>query len=300
MSPPGTPAAEFDLDEAFVARLVAGQYPELADLPVQAVEAGWDNAMFRLGASLAVRLPRRAMAAPLIEHEQVWLPQLAPQLSLPVPVPLRVGAAANGYPWRWSIVPWLSGIPADLQAPAEAQAPVFATFLASLHMPAPANAPANAFRGVPLKQRREAGEQRMESLRKRSRTLEPSLVEVWEQALQTPLDGPAVWLHGDLHPRNILVEKGVISAIIDWGDLTSGDCATDLAAIWMLFESAQARHQALSAYSEAASGLPVQTLRRARGWALLFGLMLLDSGLEDNPRNAALGERILRHVAEPD
>src|SRR5690349_17446964 len=107
LPPIGTPVAEFAIDSAFVASLLTEQHPDLAHLPLREIDAGWDNAMFRLGDRLAVRLPRRTAAAPLIAHEQTWLPQLAPQLTLPIPAPYRVGVPARGYPWRWSVLPWL-------------------------------------------------------------------------------------------------------------------------------------------------------------------------------------------------
>jgi aminoglycoside phosphotransferase (APT) family kinase protein len=91
-----------------------------------------------------------------------------------------------------------------------------------------------------------------------------------------------------------LVENGVITGIIDWGDITSGDPATDLASIWMLFAEPHAWHDALAAYAQPSEA----TLHRAKGWAVLFGIVLLDSGLADQPRNAAIGERILRRVAQ--
>jgi aminoglycoside phosphotransferase (APT) family kinase protein len=92
----GTPSAEFALDRAFVTGLLTEQHPDLAHLPLQAVDAGWDNALFRLGDDLAVRLPRRALAAPLILHEQRWLPHLAKRLTLPIPAPVRIGTPALG------------------------------------------------------------------------------------------------------------------------------------------------------------------------------------------------------------
>src|SRR5215216_4629259 len=94
----GTPAAEFAIDSALVAGLLADQHPDLAPLPLHAIDAGWDNALFRLGDQLAVRLPRRAIAAPLIINEQTWLPRLSDQLTLPIPAPIRIGAPARGYP----------------------------------------------------------------------------------------------------------------------------------------------------------------------------------------------------------
>src|SRR5215510_12607026 len=101
----GTPVAEFEIDRAFVAGLLADQHPDLAHMPLRVVDGGWDNVMFRLGDHLSVRLPRRTAAAALIAHEQTWLPRLAAQLALPVPVPYRLGTPARGYPWRWSVLP---------------------------------------------------------------------------------------------------------------------------------------------------------------------------------------------------
>lgn len=292
--PLGTPAAEVALDAELVGALLADQHPDLARLPLYVVEAGWDNLILRLGDALAVRLPRRAASAQLIVHEQTWLPALAPRLTLPVPAPYRVGAPGRGYPWRWSVLPWLRGAAADQSEPAAAQAPVLATFLRSLHLPAPADAPPNPVRGVPLRARAEAMEARMGRLAGKTDLLTPQVVQIWRDALAAPLDVEATWLHGDLHPRNVLVEAGAISGIIDWGDITAGDRATDLVAIWMLFADPRARREALAAYG----GLSEATVLRAMGWAVLFGVMLLDSGLVDNPRNAAIGARTLRHLAE--
>jgi aminoglycoside phosphotransferase (APT) family kinase protein len=295
-APIGTPAAEHVIDTDLVGRLLADQHPDLAQLPLAAIDAGWDNAMFRLGDRLVVRLPRRAAGAPLITHEQRWLPQLADRLALPIPVPYRTGMPACGYPWNWSILPWLPGEAADQQPPLPDQATPFAAFLRSLHTSAPADAPRNAVRGGPLRERAPFAEQRLQRLLDRTRLITPQICQIWHAALSAPIDVPATWLHGDLHPRNVLVEQGTISGVIDWGDITSGDRATDLAAIWMLFDEPQARRMALTAYSD----LSAATLARARGWAVHFATILLDSGLVDNPRHALIGELTLRRLETDD
>jgi aminoglycoside phosphotransferase (APT) family kinase protein len=294
-SRPGTPSAEVAIDAALVVALLRAQHPDLAHLPLQAVDAGWDNAMFRLGESWAVRLPRRSLAAALIVHEQAWLPQLSGRLSLPVPVPYRIGTPACGYPWPWSVVPWLKGTAADQNEPRQPEAPVLAAFLRSLHVAAPADAPINPFRGVPLRARAEAVAPRIERLAANTDAITPRIRDIWNAALEAPVDVSPTWLHGDLHPRNVLVERGAISGIIDWGDITSGDRATDLASIWMLFDEAGARLDALASYG----ALSEATLLRAKGWAVFFGVVLLDTGLNDNPRHAVIGERVLRRVADP-
>ena len=290
----GTPGAELEIDAALVHSLLQDQHPELMHLSIHHVDSGWDNEMFRLGDQLAVRLPRRQVAAALIENEQTWLPQLAKHLPIPVPTPYRLGKPAHNYPWRWSVLPWLTGVSADLAEPHADQKTLFATFLRALHAPAPHNAPTNPVRGVPLHQRAASVEERLERLQHKTNLITPQVKAAWRMALNAPIDVQAKWLHGDLHTRNILVESGAITAILDWGDITSGDIATDLASIWMLFSDRAVRQQAIAEYANASDA----TLQRAKGWAILFGAYLLDTGLVDNPRNADIGERTLRRVSE--
>lgn len=290
----GTPAAEVNIDEPLVRELLREQHPDLAHLPCVPVDAGWDNVMVRLGDSLCLRLPRRAVAAALIEHEQTWLPGLSESLPLPVPVPLRVGLPGCGYPWRWSIVPWLAGDAADQAPPAAAEATRLGEFLKALHTPAPAGAPSNPVRGVPL-QNAPGIEARMQRLASMSTPLITAEIHrILDDALAAPIDVGPTWLHGDFHARNVLVAGGRLTGIIDWGDITAGDRATDLAAIWMLFADPEARARALIS-----SGSVTQaTYLRAKGWAVRFGVILLDSGLVDHPRHAAMGEKTLRRLIE--
>ena len=136
-------------------------------------------------------------------------------------------------------------------------------------------------------------EERLSRLRERTDSISPATERLWHDALDAPEASEAMWLHGDLHARNVLVEGGRFSAIIDWGDVTSGDVATDLASIWMLFSESSARRNAIQCYSPDHA-----TLCRARGWAIVFGVVLLETGLTDYPRHARIGERTLRRVTE--
>ncbi|HEU5086452.1 MAG TPA: phosphotransferase, partial [Roseiflexaceae bacterium] len=146
--------------------------------------------------------------------------------------------------------------------------------------------------GGALHGRRPVFEERLARVTDRSDLVTARLLAIWQQALDAPIDMQPVWLHGDLHPQNILVENGALSGIIDWGDMTGGDCATDLAAIWMLFDDAQARREALAAYGPISQA----TMRRARGWAVHLGVTLLDAGRVDAPRHALVGENTLRRL----
>ena len=286
----GTPAEEIDIDAGLVSRLIAVQHPDLAHLEVSPGAVGWDNVMFRLGDDLAVRLPKRRVAVPLLAKEQIFLPTLAGSLPLPVSAPLRIGRPGDDFPWTWSILPWLPGKPADLAPPGPDQGGVWGGFLRALHRPAPEDAPRNPYRGVPLSARKGPVEERLARLRAHG-VVTPMIEEFWSMALQTPLE-TETWLHGDPHSRNVLTDQGRFSAVIDWGDMCVGDPATDLASLWMLLDTPLARDEAIAAYG----GLSPATLIRARGWAVMFGAMLLDAGLVDDPRLAAAGRVTLERL----
>ena len=117
------PVAEVDIDVELVAGLLADQHPDLAGLRLRPLAHGWDNESFRLGDDLVVRLPRRAAAAELVVHEQRWLGELAAELPVPIPAPVRTGRPGRGYPWSWSVVPWLAGEPWERSPPADAGPP---------------------------------------------------------------------------------------------------------------------------------------------------------------------------------
>jgi len=291
---PGTPAAEIDVDAALARALLAAQHPDLAGLPITFLASGWDNAIFRLGEDLLLRLPRRAMAARLLAHEQRWLPTLKHRLPLAVPAAVRVGAPQDGYPWPWSVVPWLEGETADLDAPDADQGEALAAFFEALHVPAPAEAPRNPLRGVPLANRAQVFTERTARLEGKTDLVSEPIRAIWADALAAPDDAAPTWIQGDPHPRNVLVRDGRLSAVIDWGDMAQGDRASDLAAVWMLLPAAETRARAMAALPEVSAA----TWRRARGWAVLYGLMLLDAGLVDDPRMAAIGAATLARLED--
>jgi aminoglycoside phosphotransferase (APT) family kinase protein len=290
--PAGRPDAELDIDEALIRRLISAQHPDLGHLPLRHLDSGWDNVIYRLGETLTVRIPRRQIAAQLVVNEQTWLPILAGRLPIAVPAPVRIGLPDDDYPWHWSILPWYEGECADLAPPGSSEADRFADFLAALHQPAPPEAPDNPVRGVPLRVRESNTRERMTRLEQNTELLNPRLVEIWETALAAPDSDRPCWLHGDLHAQNVLVNgTGTISAIIDWGDITAGDVATDLAGIWALFDDAADRYRILERYAPDDA-----TLARAKGWAVMFGIVLADSGLINSPRHAVAGSKLLERI----
>ncbi|MCX7056570.1 MAG: phosphotransferase [Pseudomonadota bacterium] len=226
----GTPAAEVPIDEELVHRLLAAQHPDLAELPVRPVAEGWDNAIFRIGDALSIRLP------------------------LAIPVPLRTGPPQDEYPWHWSVTPWLDGETAALAVPDSSQGAALAGFLSALHRPAPPDAPHNPYRGVPIIDRTSTFEDRLHRVDTPGGALATRLRALWEAAIAAPVDPIASWIHGDLHPRNVLVAECRFAAVLDWGDLAGDDRATDLAAVWMLLPDADARAKAMASYGPAPAG----------------------------------------------
>ena len=283
------------IDIELVKGLLRLQCPDLADLPLSKVATGWDNEMYRLGDELAVRLPRRDVAAPNLTNEQLWLPALAAELPIRVPVPLFNGTPALGYPFRWSVVNWAPGTTAASSDLNPTSAGKMAKFLSALHAQVPpAEAPINPWRGGPLLERTEAVEERLEAVYAREAGLtvaHADVLELWKSACRATNDTPGTWIHGDLHPKNLIVEGGEVVMVIDWGDMCSGDPATDLAVAWMLFEPEQI-DEFRAAYGDASD----HTWLRARGWAIYFGAVLLLNGLVDDPAFAAVGRRTLNRV----
>jgi aminoglycoside phosphotransferase (APT) family kinase protein len=113
------------------------------------------------------------------------------------------------------------------------------------------------------------------------------VLAAWEHLVRTP-PWPAapLWIHGDLHPGNLVFRDGRLSAVIDFGDLAAGDPATDLSVAWMM--SASARLAFRDAARNSDSAIDDHTWARARGWALALGVAYLAHSRND-PRLETLG-----------
>jgi len=284
-------ADEVATDASLVRRLLAAQFPQWADLPIEPVaSAGTDNAIYRLGDDMAVRLPRIHWATGQVELEQRWLPMLAPLLPVAIPVLLAKGEPAEGYPWHWAIHAWLNGEhPAvDGVADAGSLATEVAQFVAALRRLDPTGGPP-AGRGVPLAERDAPTRTAIAGLDEVVDTA--AVTAAWEAALSAPVwHGPPVWIHGDLQSGNLLVIDGKLTAVIDFGCLGVGDPACDLIFAWN-FLSAETRDVFRSA-------LPVDdaTWARGRGWALSVGLIALPYYETTNPVLAGIARYSIDEV----
>ncbi|MGY5206573.1 aminoglycoside phosphotransferase family protein [Nocardia gipuzkoensis] len=264
---------EFKYGQDLVRALLRDQHPDLADLELRDVDGGWDNQQWRLGDELAVRLPRTERAPALLHTEQTWLPVLANRLPLPTPTPVRIGKPSSLFEHTWTIARWVEGEPAD-RAPVTRidAAEILAEFLGALHDQAPPDAPANPMRGIPLAGLQIEFDGWFEILADHANA--DSAREVWEKAVAAPAwEGPPLWLHGDLHPANVIVSDGMLAGVIDFGDMCAGDPATDLSAAWILLPAGTAS-RFFDAYGQADEA----TITRARGWAVLRALGLIAIG----------------------
>lgn len=290
------PPADIASDPALVAALIDTQHPEFAGPLVQVAE-GWDNVIYRLGSRHVVRLPRREAAVALLLAEQRWLPELAPALPVAIPAPIAIGVPTALFPWPWSIGPWIEGLGLDEVLPAEADltAGAMADTLLALHRPAPDDAPRNEVRGVPLRTRTE---------RWAAYYAKVGLTDDVAALVEAALDGglaasdwaaPPVWVHGDLHPANTVVSvHGDLAALIDFGDLCSGDPATDLAIAWTGYGAAG--RAVLRDRLTASGAYGADVWARARAWAAGLSLAFL-AHADDAPRMGAIARHAFAQLA---
>jgi aminoglycoside phosphotransferase (APT) family kinase protein len=284
-------AEELETNAALASALVAAQFPDWAHLPILRVEAAsTDNDLYRLGADLAVRLPRRASAVEPIDKEHEWLPHLAPRLPAPIPVPLARGAPGQGYPFAWGVVRWIEGGPPADPTSETRLAIEVAGFISALHgIDASSGPPAGAhnyWRGAPLSAFDRVMRRRFEWLSDLGDI--GRIVEAWEMALcVAPWADDPMWIHGDLKGANLLIKDGGLSGVLDWSAAGVGDPAVDVAVAWTLFDG-----DAREAF-RGALGADDTTWARGRAWALIEGVFGLSYYRDRSGALASEGRRVI-------
>ena len=284
---PGPVPARLDVDVARVRMLLAEQLPAWAGLPVTPVEpGGWDNRTFRLGDRMLVRMPSAAPYALAVAKEQRWLPVIASAVPRPIPAPLAHGRPGAGYPFPWSVYGWIDG---ETARPDRVEDPVrfaedLADFLRALRavdaMGGPRPGTHSWFRGGPLRTY-DAGTR--QALRELGDRIDGDRArEVWTRALRAPFAGDDVWFHGDLAAGNILLDRGRLHAVIDFGTCGVGDPSCDLAVAWTLLteDGRGAFRDRLSVDDDAWA--------RGRGWALWKALITCAG--DADPADPQVGE----------
>ncbi|MFC9506186.1 aminoglycoside phosphotransferase family protein [Streptomyces sp. NPDC057002] len=265
---------EIEITADLVRNLLQEQHPDLAGLAIREVAGGWGNQMWRLGDELAVRMQRMDPTPALQLKERRWLPVLAPRLPLPVPTPVRLGEPSERFPKHWTVMTWVSGEPLDhvsINRGAHA-ADTLAGFLRALHVEAPAEAPIPTDRGAHPRDCTDGFDHFLHAVALDD--LADDVRAVWDDAVAAPeWEGPPLWVHGDLHPANVVVSDGTLSGIVDFGDMFAGDPALDLAAAWVLLPTGTA-----SRFFDTYARADEAAIRRARGLAAMKSLFLMLMG----------------------
>lgn len=275
------------IDSALVRNLITIQFPEWQDLSILPVAmSGWDNRSFHLGKDMLVRMPSSAEYAAQVEKEQRWLPRLNKLLSLQIPEPLAIGQPAAGYPWKWSIYRWIKGetiASADITDLCDI-ATSLGQFLTSLHHIDPTGGPLpglhSFYRGGELATYDTEVRQALDVLKGKIDT--HAALNLWETALATHWQKAPVWVHGDISAGNLLLQEEKLVAVIDFGQLTIGDPACDLAIAWTLFQG-KSREVFRTTLS-----LDEGTWARGRAWAL-WKALIVAAGFT-NPNNTEANE----------
>ncbi|MEU9622195.1 aminoglycoside phosphotransferase family protein [Streptomyces sp. NPDC048155] len=294
---------EIEITADLVRDLLQEQHPDLAGLAIREVVGGWGNQMWRLGDELAVRMQRMDPTPELQLKERRWLPVLAPRLPLPVPTPVRFGEPSARFPKHWTVMTWVPGEPLDHASISRGDhaADTLAGFLRALHVEAPAEAPISTDFGVHPRDCTEGFDHFFQAVVPDD--IAADVRAVWDDAVAAHAwEGPPAWVHGDLHPANVVVSDGTLSGIVDFGAMFAGDPAWDLAAAWVLLPAGTAsRFFDMYAHADEAA------IRRARGLAAMKSLFLMlmgqngDRGLPGGkphwgPAGRAALDRVLKDV----
>lgn len=285
------------IDSSLARHLVDTQFPQWRDLSIRPVaSSGWDNRTFHLGDHMLVRMPSSKEYASQVEKEHKWLPRLAPFLPLSIPEPLAMGAADCTYPWKWSIYRWIEGDSA-------ASTPInnlsdfaqnLAKFLVALQSingeEGPLPGPHSFYRGGSLSVYDIGTRQAIEALK--GKIDEEVALDLWQAALSTSWQAAPVWVHGDLSTGNLLLQKGKLSSVIDFGQLTVGDPSCDLAIAWTLFEGES--REVFRSHFQHDKG----TWARGRAWTLWKALIVAAGFTKANNVEARQCWRIIEQVLE--
>jgi aminoglycoside phosphotransferase (APT) family kinase protein len=274
-----------NIDVDLVSKLIKEQFHEWSGLEIKPVKnSGNDNRTFHLGEEMSVRLPSDVSYVPQVEKEQKWLPILAQQLSLPLPLPLAKGKPSELYSYPWSINKWLDGETLTLENIDDLNQ--FATdlgnFLVELQSINASNGPLagkhNFYRGGDIA---IYDEESRAAINNNTDIFDEQLLnEIWDLALDSKWNRKPVWVHGDIAPGNILVKDGELCAVIDFGILGVGDPSCDAAMAWTFFDDKSRK------VFKNVLNMDEETWNRARGWALWKALITYDYHKDSNQKVA--------------
>lgn len=261
-----------DVTDELAAALVRDQHPDLADLDIGRRYLFEDHVTIRLGDNLCLCLPTVPGPGDDMASSMEWLDLVVKEWSFPVGVPVRVGKPCCGYPFNWEIANWIPGSNAAVRPLSREAAAPLGQALRQVHTPAPAWAPISAEAGTPLPRFRKTWHELIAKFRMAvgplGNQIDPSsLIPRWERAVDTVIDIPQRWVHGNLDPRYVASDQGSFAGIGSWWTFGIGDPAADIAAAFLLIP-----RQAESLFLEAYGRVSRATWDRISGYWLLRAL----------------------------
>ena len=286
-----------DITADLARKLIAEQFSEYASEPITSVEKqGHDNRTYRLGNDRLIRMPTEESYALKVPKEQALLPKLAPHFTISIPVPIKMGAASEDYPYPFSIYKWLPGTSINLLVLdndcLEKLAFDLVKFLKELqsidNVDGLAPGQHNWWRGDHVSVYDKGTREQISALS--TIINESKALDLWERACKTKWAKPPVWVHGDFAIGNMLVKDGKLSAIIDFGGMALGDPACDLMIAWTFLKN-NARHIFIRNMA-----LDEDTWLRAKAWALWKATFELCQIANKNSDEALIQKRIIEEV----
>jgi aminoglycoside phosphotransferase (APT) family kinase protein len=232
---------EIEVTPELARELIGTQFPELTPVLVSLFGKGFDNTVFLVNQQYIFRFPRRAIAVQLLQTENKLLPQIEKELNIPIPVPVFLGQPCEAYPWPFSGYLSVPGVTPDglsKKQRIEAAVPL-AKFLLALHQfpiekAEQSDVPFDELNRLSIEKRKEKLKDNVTKLINDGVFKDHIPITKYIEELQAVEPSSKLALvHGDLHIRNILVdEKGILSGIIDWGDVHIGNPAVDLSFVY--------------------------------------------------------------------
>ncbi|ABI77566.1 phosphotransferase family protein [Hyphomonas neptunium ATCC 15444] len=286
------PAPLIPPDPQSARQLIASQFPGLAGRHIcPEVSKGTDNHIVRIGDDLCARFPKAPWAVGTARRETRALPRF---VGAPIAVPevYGTGTPSQVFPHPWSVLTWLPGAPLEdsaLSDPQEAACRLADFFIFLRSIPPDDEfrfGPDNNWRGAPLTYRTAPFEKALARL--------PNIdsgwaKRLWSEALRAQTASVPVWLHGDVHPGNVLVTDGQVSGIIDWGLCGVGDGACDLLSAWTMFDE-----PAREVFRASLGANDADWLRGA-GWALSMAVIYLPYAYE-NALRCDMSEKMIERL----
>jgi aminoglycoside phosphotransferase (APT) family kinase protein len=280
-------------------KLIKNQFPEFAHLDIQPVKIqGHDNRTFCLGSDVLIRMPTAESYALKVPKEQNLLPQLAPLLTIAIPIPLTMGHPSEDFPFPFSIYKWLDGESANCtdisDINLEGIALNLANFLKELQEIDTSFGPTagehNWYRGAHISVYDQQARNQIEQLAEFIDHTEA--VKLWNKALSTKWHKPPVWIHGDFAPGNILIQENKLVGVIDFGGMGIGDPACDLVIAWTFL------HNKAREIFKHSINMDQDTWLRARAWCLWKATFELCHLTDQNSADALKQKRIIMDVLE--